>query len=220
MDESLEYFLTQFTPLPHALPFREETLEKYQGRLPNQLLTYWRELGQCGFNKGSFWLVDPDDYIDLIDVLLQDKTTFHPSECIVFARSGLGHLHIWCERIGTLYISVAELKLCFGAPSLMMITGKREMKVGMHLASVQPSNMPNIDIIDDDGKFLIKRAQKDLGPLKVDECYGFFPALPMGGSRRIENLKKVKLHEHLMMIAQMDTLRVYDVDQFPPKQVE
>ncbi len=220
MDENFEWFLSKFTPMPNAATFPDSSLRKYSGRVPNQLLGYWRRMGLCGFNSGSFWFTNPDDYTDLMAVLLEGKSTFRPEECFVFARSAFGHLHVWCERIGTFYLSVPELRLNFGPPNALMRAGKQELQVGAHLTGRKPFDDPSIDVLDDNGNFLLKPAQTKLGPLAVDECYGFFPALPLGGSKKLDLLEKVKVHAHLMMVAQMDSLRIFDVSQFPPRQIE
>jgi hypothetical protein len=220
MDENFAEFLKQFAPMPNAAAFPESSLQKYDRLVPNQLLDYWRQMGLCGFNSGSLWFTDPDEYTELMAVLLDGKPTFRPEECIVFARSAFGQLHVWYERVGTFYLSVPELELNIGSPGALMLAGKRELKVSAHLLGLQRFEHSTLDIVDDNAKFLLKRTQKKLGPLAADECYGFFPALPLGGSRRLDHLQKVKLNEHLMMVAQMDSLRIFDVSEFPSRQIE
>jgi hypothetical protein len=39
-------------------------------------------------------------------------------------------------------------------------------------------------------------------PLAPDECFGFFPPLSMGGEASMENVRRVKLREHLDFLAQ------------------
>jgi hypothetical protein len=46
-------------------------------------------------------------------------------------------------------------------------------------------------------------ALERLGYCAYDECYGYFPALALGGSEKVENLQKVKLREHLSLLFQM-----------------
>lgn len=43
----------------------------------------------------------------------------------------------------------------------------------------------------------------NLGPLAPDEMYGFEPALVAGGKMRLENLRKVKLDQHLTILRQL-----------------
>ena len=42
-----------------------------------------------------------------------------------------------------------------------------------------------------------------LRPPARDECYGFFPALPLGGPGTADTLQRVKLREHLALLAQL-----------------
>lgn len=42
-----------------------------------------------------------------------------------------------------------------------------------------------------------------LGPLEVDEMYGFVPTLTIGGAPKLENLQKVKIMEHLTFLADL-----------------
>ena len=45
-------------------------------------------------------------------------------------------------------------------------------------------------------------AANRLGPLQFDECFGYTPLLGLGGSRKADNLRKVKIKEHIELIAQ------------------
>lgn len=39
------------------------------------------------------------------------------------------------------------------------------------------------------------------GPLPPSECYGFFPPLAIGGEASLESVQRVKLREHLDILA-------------------
>ncbi len=41
------------------------------------------------------------------------------------------------------------------------------------------------------------------GKLNYNECFGYVPLLGLGGSEKVENLKKVKIKEHIELITQM-----------------
>ena len=47
-----------------------------------------------------------------------------------------------------------------------------------------------------------REAVQALGPLQFDECFGYAPLPGLGGSRRVEHLRKYKLREHIALIAQ------------------
>nr|WP_254391831.1 DUF1851 domain-containing protein [Terribacillus sp. DMT04] len=39
--------------------------------------------------------------------------------------------------------------------------------------------------------------------LDYDECFGYTPLLGLGGPEKVENLKKMKLKEHILIITQL-----------------
>ncbi|EAC4137804.1 TPA: DUF1851 domain-containing protein, partial [Listeria monocytogenes] len=45
-------------------------------------------------------------------------------------------------------------------------------------------------------------AVEKYGEASYDECFGYTPILGMGGTEKVENLKKVKLREHIYLITQ------------------
>lgn len=67
-----------------------ETINKYEGILPDELLSIWQTMGYGVYEDGFLQLVNPDEYefvFDYIDKLLE------PS--IVFGITALGDLLIW-----------------------------------------------------------------------------------------------------------------------------
>jgi hypothetical protein len=46
-------------------------------------------------------------------------------------------------------------------------------------------------------------AKNKYGDLAFDECFGYVPLLGMGGKEKIENIQKVKIIEHICIIAEM-----------------
>ena len=46
-------------------------------------------------------------------------------------------------------------------------------------------------------------AVKKYGELEYDECFGYVPLLALGGKESVDNLKKVKMKEHIELIYSM-----------------
>jgi hypothetical protein len=62
------------------------------------------------------------------------------------------------------------------------------------------------DVLD---QKLFQKARKKLGPIEYDECYGFEPAIALGGPGTLSTLRRVKLREHLSLLAQLvDELKI------------
>lgn len=48
-----------------------------------------------------------------------------------------------------------------------------------------------------------RKVSKRLGPPEEGECYGFFPAIALGGDGSPESVRKVRLREHLALLSQL-----------------
>ncbi|SPU10776.1 Domain of uncharacterised function (DUF1851) [Niallia circulans] len=46
------------------------------------------------------------------------------------------------------------------------------------------------------------KAYSKYGRPDYDECFGYTPLLGLGGSEKVENLKKVKIREHILIITE------------------
>jgi len=62
------------------------------------------------------------------------------------------------------------------------------------------------ELFELDGRFA--HAKQRLGRVGRDEMYGFVPALALGGASDVAKLEKVKAIEHLVLLAQLDELKV------------
>ncbi|MGR2884661.1 GAD-like domain-containing protein [Vibrio vulnificus] len=103
LDEDFEYFLEKFSTPFEQVPCSTEIINRYKGKLPSRLLEYWREYGFCGFHDGIFWIVNPEDFEDIVDEWLSptdipDHDIYH-----VFARNAFGDLFLWGEETGQKY---------------------------------------------------------------------------------------------------------------------
>jgi len=61
-----------FAPALACTPVDQATLTRYKGILPDRLLGYWKEFGFCGYGEGRFWLVNPTDYEEQVELWLKD----------------------------------------------------------------------------------------------------------------------------------------------------
>ena len=50
---------------------------------------------------------------------------------------------------------------------------------------------------------LYDEAKERLGPPERDECYAFVPALALGGAETADSVQRVKIREHLGVLAQL-----------------
>jgi len=151
--------------------------ERYRGKLPDELLELWQQDGWCGYGNGFLWTVDPET---LAHVFADDE------QSTAFMRTALG---------GVFYFKGKDA---------------RYLDILMGDTSVVFNRMPALfDTLLCDDEYLqdvlrhdlFQQAVSKIGKLQRDECYGFLPPLPMGGSET-DPLKRVKLREHLAIVIQ------------------
>lgn len=202
MDVIFSIFLETFgDPVGHQ-PVPPSALDHYQGKLPNRPLGYWQEHGWCGYGGGLFWLVNPQDYEDVVAYWLsgthfEARDTYH-----LIARSAFGDLYLWGEDTGSvLTIAAYHSRYLDGAYS----SGDEERDNKIH--GLLMWLMTECIYFDD----LFEPARERLGTLAADEMYGFVPALMLGGSDSLERLEKLKAVEHLVLLAQLSELQPYEL---------
>jgi len=199
MDELFEYFLEKLGPPVHRREVPASSIERYRGKLPDQLLTYWQEHGWSGYADGLFWTVDPQEYEPVLEAWIGDTPFMEQDAHHVIARSAMGKIYFWGERSGY------SLKLsAFDAFLLPMFDMDLRGSPDEQLQKFFAFRDREENDLDD----LFVPALKKLGHLHHDEMYGFVPALALGGPATLDHLQKVKAVEHLVLLAQLSELRV------------
>jgi hypothetical protein len=166
-------------------PVPAETFDLYAGKLPNELFEEWRQSGFCGYGDGLFWTVDPARYDDVLADWLEPAAA--PS-AHAFLRTALGGVFFWNgEDIQYLDPIECDVSMCVD-----------RMDTFFDEQLCNSRYLENVVRVD-----LFKKALPKLGKLAKDECYGFLPPLAMGGPGTLETLKRVKLREHLALLAQV-----------------
>ncbi|QNX86293.1 GAD-like domain-containing protein [Acinetobacter seifertii] len=217
MDENFEIFYHDegFGPPIFVEPVSEETLKKYQGKLPNQLLEYWKVYGFSGWGNGLFWLVNPEDYQDVLDAWLEHIELPPHEEYFVIARTAFGDLSVWGTIHGRCFTISATTSQIF--PKMeKMEQGEEDLLIKIFFSS---KDKDSLDINDYKNKPLFDRAVKKYGELSKNEMFGFEPALILGGEAKLENFRKLPIISHLQFLASLDTPRMMlDIGKFVDEQ--
>lgn len=197
VDEDFAYFLERMGPAFDLRLVPASSIERYRGKLPDQLLAYWQEHGWSGYADGLFWTVDPQEYEPVLEAWLGETPFMERDALHIIARSAFGDIYVWGERTGySLKLSAADAYVLPISPR----TGTPDQRVQRFFAFCERAEN------DFDGLFA--PALKKLGRLQHDEMYGFVPALALGGPAELVHLQKVKAVEHLVILAQLSDLRV------------
>jgi hypothetical protein len=197
MDDNFDGFLEDMGPAFDKRYVPPSSIERYQGKLPSQLLKYWKEYGWCGYADGLFWTVDPTEYEPVLEAWIGGTPFMERDAYHIIARSAFGHLFFWGEKTGhSLTISPIG---CFAVPHSL-----RDSSMDKQAQRF----FGNRDREETDFGDYFSPALKALGRLKSDEMYGFVPAIAAGGSDDFKHLQKLKIVEHLVFLAQLDELRL------------
>ena len=203
MDEDFRYFFEDkgFGPPIHSQTAGQDVMAKFTGRLPGQLLAYWREYGWSGWGKGLFWLVNPDDYEPALEAWIGDTPLMEHDAYYVIGRSAFGDLFFWGTRSGQSLRIKSSLGLIFPSDESEAVSeGRSDMLAKSFVVGQKKRDLDQRDYLE---KPLFDRGVKALGQLGPDEIYAFEPALVLGGKADLKNLRKVKAVEHLVMLAQL-----------------
>jgi hypothetical protein len=212
-DEDFEVFIEEFGEATQRVEVPETSIEKWRGKLPDQLLSYWKEEGWCAYANGLFWTVDPDEYEDLIDEWLENTKLEQLDSFHVIARSAFGDLYACGEKTGRSVTVACPLNKISALPKGLKPKSKEDLDLSIR-SFFSSSDLSRFNLKDESGKPLFQRAVERLGKLATDEMYGFEPALVLGGKMRIENLVKVNTDIHLTILRQLaaPTLPFSDID--------
>lgn len=164
-------------------PLPDKILEKYADKVPPEIIELWQHGGVGSYMNDFFWVVNPDDFHLIIDELYIP----FKQPCVAIARDAFGDLFLW-EKDRVKFVNVRH--------TYSEVVG-RDPQIFFNNIAV---NWEHLSRRLKATNFI--EASEKLGPLTYDECYGYVPLLSAGGAEKIENLKKVKIKEHLPIIAQ------------------
>lgn len=160
-----------------------EKLEFYAKRLPADLLEEWRQSGWCAYGDGLLWTVDPAAYEEVLEAWL-GPTTGH----YAFLRTAFGDIYYW-DGAKAYHLDVQEGDIS---------------PVPRRMDMLFDGAFCDREYLDDVLQCkLFKKAVAKLGRLKKDECYAFVPPIALGGSGKVDTLKRYKLREQLALLAEL-----------------
>jgi hypothetical protein len=200
-DEHFEIFIEEFGAATTRISAPVSQIEKWRSTMPPALLEYWYREGWSGFGQGIFWIANPDDFEELLAEWLVGTPLEKIDRFHVIARTAFGKLYLWGERTGpSTQLVISDHSILCLERDLKKPVKNPDLALRGFFSSSDPSYA---DALDEDGKPLFQRALQALGPLRPDEIYGFEPALVIGGKASIENVRIVKIHEHLRILRQL-----------------
>ncbi|SHE68489.1 T6SS immunity protein Tdi1 domain-containing protein [Pedobacter caeni] len=175
----------------------EETIARYdelfKGKFPKELTWIWRNMGFGVFEDGYLQIVNPEEYtfvFEYIDKLLEPT--------IIWGITALGDLLLW-EGNDNWTIAADE-------GDRAAFVNIRQPKKNIIGAEVDVY----LDILVNDEDDLIDtykakpylEMKGKLPKLHYGQCYGYVPALPLGGKASNNNLQVVDAKSYIQVIGQ------------------
>lgn len=157
----------------------DRIINKYKGKVPQEIIDFWEKYGFGSFLGGYLKSVNPEVFEE---VLKEGSQRFQDG--IVLFATGMGDLIIWSNN----YVRVLNYR--YGRIDTIM--------AGFDFFF---DDLNDIGFREKDLKWApYEEAVNLLGTTEYDECFGYVPLLGLGGSEKVENLEKVKLIEHILII--------------------
>lgn len=161
----------------------QEVVEKYQNQIPEELLRIWQEDGLGTFLNGYLKVINPDDYLGLIQ-----ETYFRGNVSIPIFATAFGDIITFEENK---YLGLLEYK-----------NGNFDIFTeNLHYFL---NDLSDVEFQEEYFELpLYYQAVEQHGHLDYNQCFGFVPLLALGGPKEISHLSKVKIFEHILLITQL-----------------
>lgn len=161
----------------------QDIISLYNNKIPKKLLDIWKEYGFGSFMDNYIKIINPNEYKELLGV-----SYFRGKEAIPVMLTGFGDIITWEKNR---YLGIVKYRK--GTFDII------EDGFEYFLNDIMDTEYVR-DFLDNSQ---YQEATIDNGKLNFDECFGYVPLLGLGGSEKVENLKKVKIKEHIELITQM-----------------
>lgn len=208
MNDFFNYFFKKHGLPENPSPLTTEELGEIASSLPAQLQEFYSTYGRCTLRSGRLQVCHPQDLKPVLELALGNDPALSWHSCHAFAYTAFGEIYFYSTTYGC-----GAIEVLTGNVYCENLTSPATADSDIEYSIYVPFSMSDesLDFDDIDGAPLFKKAQKKLGKIGVGECYGFAPALDIGGTRSITNLKKERAPEHLSIIAQLKRFKLLKI---------
>lgn len=164
----------------------EETINKYKEYLPKELIEAWKTYGYGTLMNGYLKAINPDDFSELINgTYLRNKGTIP-----IFATSMGDVILFEKDENNETYIVMVNYRKC----KTKVLASKYSLFI--RFVEEEAFRQRALDWSP------YAEAVEQYSLPEYNECFGYTPLLGLGGAEKVENLKKVKLKEHILIITE------------------
>ncbi|EEA94872.1 T6SS immunity protein Tdi1 domain-containing protein [Pseudovibrio sp. JE062] len=179
--------------------------------VPDDLFEYFTVYGRSILFEGRYQTCHPDDMRGVLSLIFRADKDFTHKNCHAFLFSSFGEISFWHQEHGYGSVNLLSGEVICRSFTKKTVRGPGFLKtfiVGF------ASETFEYDFYDTNDRPLFSRARRKLGEIGIGECYGFVPALGLGGVPELETLKKLKAPEHFAILAQLIDFQLIDVQGY------
>jgi len=208
MNDFFDYFFKKYALPENSTPLTAEELSEIASTLPSQLHELYSTYGRCTLRSGRIQICHPQDLKPVLELALGNDPALSFHSCHAFAYTAFGEIYFYSKVYGC-----GAIETLTGKVYCENLTSPTTADDDIEYSIYVPFSMSDESLDFDDlaGIPLFSRAQKKLGKLNIGECYGFVPALDLGGESSTNNLKRERAPEHLSIIAQLKTFKLIKI---------
>ena len=184
----------------------------YRRKVPAAIDYVWRKFGVSNWANGSVQIIDPATYAGVVEDLLEDNEFIKAEDVTPYFISAFGKIALWHRKYQDIYVNSAKSRIVFMQKPIVEAEYREEV------AAI--SSLPD-EVSSHDDWELFDAALAKFGPIGEGQIYGFVPALVLGGSPVIENVRKLDGPVHLSILSQMSPFATYyfDATEYPGRLV-
>ncbi|AWD89402.1 MULTISPECIES: T6SS immunity protein Tdi1 domain-containing protein [Bacillus] len=155
---------------------------RYKDKLPAELIEVWDKYGLGTLLNGFLKVINPDEYLDILE-----RCYMRYEQAIPIFTTSMGDIIVWEKDK---YVNLLNFR-------------KGHVHVVSSGFDFFFDDLKDNDFMNDELMWEpYPEASRIYGKPDYDECFGYTPLLGLGGSEKVENLEKVKLREHILIITE------------------
>ena len=205
-------YIKKYGELNYRKDVPEKICEQYKDKLPDDLILFWKEYGIGTWLNGKFQFCIPSDYSGIVDILFSGDPDIIPEKTHIIGYSAFGHLVIWNEDLQTCIINLPEATMGVDKWDFDEF-GNDFFRISSVIAMLNLEFSFDYPTQNKNYKSLFLESLSEIGEVTFGKCYGFFPALALGGSPSVKHIQIVDARVHFTLLAQMGAVRILRLNE-------
>jgi hypothetical protein len=181
-----------------------------RNRLPSGLFDFWHEVGVGSWLGGKFQFCSPNQYRAIVDLIFKGDPQFQASRTHLYGYTAFGELWLWNEDYQRVEINLPRLWAVSPVTSHDWTPRDPDRALLAPLSRLERGATADWREDTDAAPLLFERVRQALGELEPGECYGFAPALQLGGVATLEAAQRLPALEHFAILAQLGPIALVD----------